>query len=89
MKLFTTLLIAVMAGLLVYSARRRIWLAFKTAGIVYLVLLPIRLLFSAGSLGEQLDDLVWPAVGVLVVWLVLWRASTTYYERRKRERGES
>jgi hypothetical protein len=84
-KFVTTLLIAMLAGLLVYSARRRVWLALKTAGIVYIILLPLRLLFSAGTVFEQLDELVWPALGILVVWVVLWWASTTY-ERRKRER---
>ena len=87
MKLFTTLLVALLAGLLVYAVRQRVWLALKTAGIVYLILLPIRLVFSP-DLGEHLQDLVWPAFIILVVWVVLWYASTTY-ERRKRQREQS
>jgi hypothetical protein len=85
MKLLTTLLIASLAALGVYAARRRILFALKTGAIVYLVLLPIRLVFAAGNLADRLEDLVWPAFGLLIVWVVLWWISTTY-ERRKRAR---
>lgn len=85
MKLVTTLLLALLAGLLVYAARRRLKLAFTTAAVVYLLLLPLRLLFAAGDLADRLDSLVWPAVGVLAIWLVLWQASLAY-ERRKATR---
>jgi hypothetical protein len=81
-KLFTTLLIALLAALGVYAARRRIWFALKTGAIVYLVLLPLRLVLAAGSLADRADELVWPLFGVLVLWVVLWWVSTTY-ERRK------
>jgi hypothetical protein len=82
MKLLTTLLIAMLAALGVYAARRRIWFALKTGAVVYLVLLPLRLLFAAGSLADDMKDLVWPIFFVLVVWIVLWWVSTSY-ERRK------
>ena len=82
MKLLTTLLIAMLAALGVYAARRRLWFALKTGALVYMVLLPLRLLFAAGSLGDHLEDLVWPVFGVLVLWVVLWWVSTAY-ERRK------
>ena len=82
MKLLTTLLIALLAALGVYAARRRIWFALKTGAVVYLVLLPLRLLFAAGSLADDLKDLVWPIFFVLLVWAVLWWVSTSY-ERRK------
>ena len=82
MKLLTTLLIAMLAALGVYAARRRIWFALKTGALVYVVLLPLRLLFSAGSLADHFEDLVWPAFGVLVLWVILWWVSTEY-ERRK------
>jgi positive regulator of sigma E activity len=82
MKLLTTLLIALLAALGVYAARRRIWFAIKTGAIVYMVLLPLRLLFAAGSLADDLKDMVWPIFFVLLVWAVLWWVSTSY-ERRK------
>jgi hypothetical protein len=81
-KFLTTLLIAMLAALGVYAARRRIWFALKTGAVVYLVLLPLRLVFAAGSLADDLKDLVWPIFGVLLVWVVLWWVSTAY-ERRK------
>jgi hypothetical protein len=88
MKLLTTLLIAALAALMVYSVRRRVWLALRVGGIVYLVVLFGRLLLSSFSLSDRLEDLVWPILGILVVWVVLWFVSTTY-ERRKaaRQRG--
>jgi hypothetical protein len=84
MKLLTTLLIASLAALGVYAARRRILFALKTGAIVYLVLLPIRLVFAAGNLADRLEDLVWPAFGLLIVWVVLWWISTSYEQRRGR-----
>ena len=87
MKLLTTLLIALLAALGVYSARRRIWFALKVGGIVYIVLLPLRLLFFAPGLADRLEDLVWPLVGLLVLWIVLWWVSTAY-ERRKLARRQ-
>ena len=84
MKLLTTLLIAALAALMVYQMRRRVWLALRTGAIVYLVVLFGRLLFS-GSWADRWEDLVWPVLAVLVVWVVLWAISTTY-ERRKAAR---
>lgn len=84
MKLFTTLLLALLAGVLVYAIRRRLKLALVVAGGAYLVLLPLRLLFSAGSLGDRLDDLLVPALAVFVAWVVLWQASLAYERRKKR-----
>ena len=83
MKFFTTLLLALLAGLLIYAARRRIKLAFTTAAVAYLVLLPVRLLFASRDVTDHLDNLVWPTFAALVLWLVLWQVSTRY-ERRKR-----
>ena len=82
MKLLTTLLIAALAALMVYSMRRRLWLALRVGAVVYLVVLFGRLLLSSFSWGDRLEDLVWPVLGVLIVWVVLWFASTAY-ERRK------
>lgn len=82
MKLVTTLLLALLAGLLVYAARRRLKLAFTTAALVYLLLLPLRLLFAAGDLADRADNLVWPAFALLATWLVLWQASLAYERRR-------
>lgn len=83
MKLFTTLLLALLAGLLVYAIRRRIKLALVVAGGAYLVLLPLRLLFSAGSLSDRVDDLLLPALVLFVVWVVLWQGSLAYVRRKK------
>lgn len=82
MKLLSTLLLACLAALAVYSARRRIVFALKTGAVVYIVLLFARLLLSAGSLGERWEDLVWPVFFMLVAWAVLWWVSTTYAARR-------
>ena len=82
MKLLTTLLIAMLAGLAVYTARRRIVFALKTAGVVYVVVLFARLLLSAGSLADRWDDLIWPVFIMLVIWVVLWFASNAYAQRR-------
>jgi hypothetical protein len=85
MKLLTTLLIAALAVLMVYTIRRRIWLALRVGAIVYLVVLFGRLLLSSFSWADRLEDLVWPVLGILVVWVVLWLVSTRY-ERRKAAR---
>jgi hypothetical protein len=82
MKVLSTLLIAALIALMVYSVRRRVWLALRIGAVAYLVVLFGRLLLSSFSWGDRLEDLVWPVLGVLVVWIVLWFVSTTY-ERRK------
>jgi hypothetical protein len=85
-KLFTTLLIAVLAALGVYAARRRIWYALRVGAIVYVVVLFTRLVFSAGSLADRWDDLVWPVFGLLIAWTALWLISTRYEQRKSRAR---
>ncbi|HLZ26087.1 MAG TPA: hypothetical protein VKV73_02065 [Chloroflexota bacterium] len=84
MKLLTTLLIAVLAALAVYSARRRILFALKTGAVVYIVLLFGRLILSAGSLADRWEDILWPVLIMLVAWVSLWWTSTVYAERRGR-----
>lgn len=86
MKLLTTFVIASLAALGVYMARRRIVYALKTGATVYVVVLFGRLLLSAGSLADRWEDLVWPVFFMLVAWLVLWYVSTTYERRAKRSR---
>ena len=86
MKLLTTLLLAALMALGVYAARRRILYALKVGGITYIVLLFGRLLLSAGSLGDRWEDLIWPAICLFIAWLVLWWLSTTYAERRDRQK---
>ena len=54
MKLLTTLLIACLAALAVYAARRRIMFALKTGAVVYIVVLFGRLILSAGSLAASI-----------------------------------
>jgi hypothetical protein len=85
-KLLTTALIAALAALAVYVARRRIVFALKTGAIVYVVVLFLRLAVSAGSLADRWEDLVWPVFILLVVWAVLWFASTAYESRRARRK---
>ncbi len=85
MKLLTTLLIAALAALAVYSARRRIIFALKTGAVVYIVLLFGRLMLSAGSLADRWEDLIWPTFFMLLAWVILWRVSTAYAERRVRK----
>ncbi len=82
MKLLTTLLIACLAALGVYTARRRIMFALKTGAMVYVVLLFARLLISAGSLADRWEDIFWPVVVMLLAWVILWWVSTAYAERR-------
>jgi hypothetical protein len=81
-KLLTTLLIAGLAALAVYTARRRIVFALKTGAVVYVVVLFGRLLLSGLSLADRWEDLVWPVIVTLVAWAVLWVVSTNYAERR-------
>jgi len=87
-KFFSTLLVAVGAALVVYAARHRIVYALKVGAVVYIVMLPLRLLTVAGEAFERLDELIWPLVGLLVLWVVLWWVSTSY-ERRKQAREAS
>jgi hypothetical protein len=82
MKLLTTLLIASVAALAVYTARRRIGLALKVGAVVYVVVLFARLVLSAGSLADRLEDWLWPAIIVLVVWAVLSAVSVGYAQRK-------
>jgi hypothetical protein len=84
-KLLTTLLIACMAALAVYAARRRIIFALKTGATVYVVVLFGRLVLSAGSLADRWEDLVWPVLIMLIAWGVLWWASTAYAARHSRK----
>jgi hypothetical protein len=84
MKLLTTLLIAVLAALGVYAARRRILFALRTGATVYVVVLFVRLLLSAGSLADRWEDVLWPVLGMLVLWAVAWFVSNAYFERRAR-----
>jgi hypothetical protein len=81
-KLFTTFLIASLAALAVYSARRRIVFALKTGAVVYVVVLFGRLLLSGLSLADRWEDLVWPVIVMLIAWAVLWVVSTSYAQRR-------
>ena len=85
-KLVTTLLFAMLAALGVYMARRRILFAVKTGAVVYVVLLFARLLLAVGSIGDHLDELVWPTVIVLIAWVVLWWISTAYAHRKETQR---
>ena len=85
MKLLTTLLIACLAALAVYSARRRIMFALKTGAVVYIVLLFGRLIISAGSLADRWEDILWPVLIMLIAWVILWWVSTAYAERRGRK----
>jgi uncharacterized membrane protein YfcA len=81
-KFLTTLLIACMAALAVYTIRRRVVFALRTGAIVYVVVLFGRLLLSAGSLADRWEDLVWPVFVLLLAWVILWSVSTAYAERR-------
>ena len=87
MKLLTTLLMAMLAALGVYLARRRIVYALKTGAVVYVVLLFGRLLLSAGSFADRWEDLIWPMFFLFIGWIVLWWVSTTYAQRRDRQKG--
>jgi hypothetical protein len=85
-KLLTTLLLAMLGALAMYAARRRIVFALKTGAILYIVLLFGRLLISAGSLADRWEDLIWPVFFLLIAWMILWAVSTTYAERRDKQK---
>jgi hypothetical protein len=85
-KLLTTLLLALLGALAVYAARRRIMFALKTGAILYIVLLFGRLIISAGSLADRWEDLIWPVGCLLVAWIILWAVSTSYAERRDKQK---
>lgn len=85
MKLLTTLLVACLAALGVYAARRRIVFALKTGALVYVVVLFGRLILSAGSLADRWEDLVWPVFIMLLAWLIVWWITTSYAERHPRK----
>jgi hypothetical protein len=85
MKLLTTLLIACLVALGVYSARRRLFFALKTGAVVYIVLLFARLAFSMGSLADRWEDIFWPVVVMVIAWVILRWISTVYAERRDRK----
>jgi uncharacterized membrane protein YjjB (DUF3815 family) len=87
MKILTTLLLALLIALGVYSARRRIMLSLKVGAIAYVVLLFGRLALSANSFADRWEDLIWPVFILLVVWVVLWLVSTTYEQRKAARRG--
>jgi uncharacterized membrane protein YjjB (DUF3815 family) len=87
MKLLTTALLAVLVGLAVYSARRRLWLAIRVGGIAYVVLLFGRLALSANSFADRWEDLIWPVFILLVAWAVLWAISTSYEQRKASRKG--
>jgi hypothetical protein len=89
MKILTTALLATLAAVGVYMARRRIMYALKTGAIVYVVLLFTRLFFSlvtGGAQNEPLGEFVWPGLFLAIAWVVLWWASTAYAQRREREK---
>jgi hypothetical protein len=87
-KLLTTLLLAVLTALAVYTARRRIWFALRVGAITYIVLLFVRLfVFGAPTLVDRFDDIIWPVLIMLLLWVVLWVASTMYTQRRDRTRS--
>jgi hypothetical protein len=88
-KLLSTLLLACLAALGVYAARRRILYALKTGAIVYVILLFARLLLSlvtGGAQSEHVDELVWPTLILGLIWAVLWWVSTVYAQRRERQK---
>ncbi|HEY1293282.1 MAG TPA: hypothetical protein VGJ60_09390 [Chloroflexota bacterium] len=89
MKVLTILVVAALSAFGVYLARRRIIFALKTGAIVYVVLLFGRLfveLVTGGARSEPLGEFVWPAVFLGIGWVVLWWVSTTYAQRRDREK---
>ena len=89
MKILSTILLAMLAALGVYMARRRIVYALKTGAIVYVVLIFARLFLSlvtGGAQSEPIGEFVWPVLVLGVVWVVLWWVSTAYAQRRDREK---
>jgi hypothetical protein len=85
-KLLTTFLIACLAALTVYAARKRIFFALRTGAIVYVSVLFVRLIFSAGSLADRWEDVLWPVLLMAAAWGVVWLASNAYAQRRARTR---
>ena len=86
MKFVTTLLVAVLVALGVYAARRRIRFALTVGAITLLALLAVRLLLDVGNLADRLDTFALPLLGLFLIWLVLWKVSTRYEERKLAER---
>jgi hypothetical protein len=89
MKILSTVLLATLAAVGVYLARRRIIFALKTGAIVYLVLIVGRLFISlvtGGAQSEPLGEFVWPVFFLGLAWVVLWWFSTAYAARRDREK---
>jgi hypothetical protein len=89
MKLLTTLLLAALGALAVYAARRRIIFALKTGAVLYIVLLFGRLGLSLFSVTDRIDEVIWPAVFVVLVWVLLWKVSTAYAERRDLQKKQA
>ena len=88
-KVFTTLLLASLAALAMYMARRRIFFALKTGAIAYVVLIFGRLLLSlvtGGAQSEPLGEFFWPILVLGVAWFVLSKVSMGYAEKRDREK---
>ena len=88
-KTFTTLLMATLAALVMYMARRRIIFALKAGAIAYVILIFGRLLLSlltGGAQSEPLAEFFWPVVVLAIAWYVLTRVSTAYAEKRDREK---
>lgn len=88
-KTFTTLLMASLAALAVYMARRRIVFALKTGAVAYVILVFGRLflsLLTGGAQSEPLGEFFWPIVVLVIAWYVLTKVSTSYAEKRDREK---
>ncbi len=86
MKFLTTLLLAVLVALGAYAARRRIRFALTAGAIVYLIILPLRLLLAVGDVADRFDTFAWPLLVLFLAWLVLWQVSTRYERRKLAER---
>jgi hypothetical protein len=54
--------------------------------MVYVGVLFVRLLFSAGSLHDRWEDVLWPVLLMAVAWGIVWLASNAYVMRRVRAR---
>ena len=88
-KVFTTLLMASLAALAMYMARRRTIFALKTGAIAYVILVFGRLLLSVltgGAQSEPLGEFFLPVVVLVTAWYVLTKVSTSYAEKRDREK---
>jgi hypothetical protein len=89
MKILTITLLSVLAAFGVWMARRRIIFALKTGGIVYVSLIFARLFISlvtGGAQSEPIGEFVWPVAFLLIAWVALWWVSSSYAERREREK---